>query len=74
MPCSPGFLPGSAARGGTVLIKYGSIRQYSYRPGKRTSRAGDGNRTRAISLGTGEATLMVMSGLTLPQRRYRPEG
>jgi hypothetical protein len=56
MPCSPGFLPGSAARGGTISIKYGSIRQYNYRPGKRTSRAGDGNRTRAISLGTGEAT------------------
>jgi hypothetical protein len=52
---------GSAGRGaaGTALITYGSTRQYGYRPatglgyrpGKRKSRAGDGNRTRAISLG-----------------------
>jgi hypothetical protein len=34
-----------------LLIKYGAIRRCGYRPGRRTFRAGDGNRTRAISLG-----------------------
>jgi hypothetical protein len=50
---------GSAGRGaaGAALITYGSTRQYGYRPGKRRSRAGDGNRTRAISLGMWAVTL-----------------